>query len=176
MLTVGRPRCCTPRDRCCGPTIDLASAIVGVSVVVMIVIVMVIISIAIVIAIVSIVSAVPLGSGAGGRAAAVLQPEGSVVLALHYRHRHHGRIGADGRTAAVLYPEGSVLPACKAWSGALCPMPGRTRLRIMSGHRVSRRPAAQARDPLRARGRRLRHERCRSNAARTSLGASALII
>ena len=40
------------------------------------VIVMVIISIAIVIAIVSIVSAVLLGSGAGGRAAAVLQPDG----------------------------------------------------------------------------------------------------
>ena len=36
VLTVGRPRCCTPRDRCCGPTIDLASAIVGVSAVVMI--------------------------------------------------------------------------------------------------------------------------------------------
>ena len=96
-------------------TIDLASAIVGVSAVVMIVIVMVIMSIAVVIAIViaifSIVSAVPLGSGADGRAAPVLQPEGSVLLALHYRHRHHGRIGADGRTAAVLYPEGSVLRA-----------------------------------------------------------------
>ena len=72
MLTVGRPRCCSLRDPCCGPytiaiviifitTIDLASAIVGVSVVVMISIVMVIISIAIVIAIVSIVSVVPLG-------------------------------------------------------------------------------------------------------------------
>ena len=106
VLTVGRPQCCTPRDRCCGPyaiaiviifmtTIDLASAIVGVSVFVMIVIVMVINSIAvviaIVIAIVSIVSAVPLGSGAGGRAAAVLQPEGSVLLALRSCHRHHGR-------------------------------------------------------------------------------------
>ena len=102
MLTVGLPRCCTPRGRCCGPyaiaivitfitTIDLASAIVGASVFVHIVIVMVIISIAIVIAIVSIVSAVPLGSGADGRAAAVPQPEGSVLLALHDRHRHHGR-------------------------------------------------------------------------------------
>ena len=72
VLTVGRLRCCTPRDRCCGPytiaiviifilTSDLALAIVGPSVVVIIVIVMVIIIIAIVIAIVIIVSAVPLG-------------------------------------------------------------------------------------------------------------------
>ena len=28
-------------------------------------------------------------------------PMGSVVLALHDRHRHHGRIGVDGKTAAV---------------------------------------------------------------------------
>ena len=67
------------------------SAIVGVSVVVMIVIVMVIISIDIVIAIVIIVGAVPLGIGAGGRAAAELYREPSVVRALHDRHRHRRR-------------------------------------------------------------------------------------
>ena len=66
----GRPRSCTPRDRICGPYN---------------------IAIAIVIAIVIVASAVPRGVGADGRAAAVLYPEGSVLRALHYRHRHHGR-------------------------------------------------------------------------------------
>ena len=70
VLTAGRPRSCTPRDRFCGPYN---------------------IAIAIVIAIVIVASAVPRGVGADGRAAAVLYPEGSVLRALHYRHRHHGR-------------------------------------------------------------------------------------
>ena len=70
VLTAGRPRSCTPRDRFCGPYN---------------------IAIAIVIAIVIVASAVPRGVGADGRAAAVLYPEGSVLRALHYRHRHHGQ-------------------------------------------------------------------------------------
>ena len=66
-------------------------SVVAVIVMVVTVIVMVIITIGMVIAIVIIVSDVPQGIGADGRAAAVLYPEGSVLRALHYRHRHHGR-------------------------------------------------------------------------------------
>ena len=51
-------------------------SVVSIIVIVIIVIVMVIITIGMVIAIVIIVSAVPLGRGDRGRAAAVLQPEG----------------------------------------------------------------------------------------------------
>jgi len=61
---VGRPRSCTPRDRFCGPY-NIAIAII--------------------------VGAAPLGIGADGRAAAELYPEGSVLRALQYRHRHHRR-------------------------------------------------------------------------------------
>jgi len=64
---------------------------VSIIVIVITVIVMVIITIGMVIAIVIIVSAVPLGIGADGRAAAVLYPASSVLWALRYRHRHHGR-------------------------------------------------------------------------------------
>ena len=67
------------------------SSVVAVIVMVVTVIVMVIITIGMVIAIVIVASAVPRGVGADGRAAAVLYPEGSVLRALHYRHRHHGR-------------------------------------------------------------------------------------
>ena len=66
-------------------------SVVDVIVIVVTVIVMVIITIGMVIAIVIVASAVPRGVGADGRAAAVLYPEGSVLRALHYRHRHHGR-------------------------------------------------------------------------------------
>ena len=67
------------------------SSVVAVIVIVVTVIVMVIITIGMVIAIVIVASAVPRGVGADGRAAAVLYPEGSVLRALHYRQRHHGR-------------------------------------------------------------------------------------
>ena len=66
-------------------------SVVSIIVIVITVIVMVIIAIGMVISIVIIVSAVPQGIGADGRAAAVLRTEGSVLLALHYRHSHHGR-------------------------------------------------------------------------------------
>ena len=99
MLTVGRPRCCSLRDPCCGPYT---------------------------IAIVIMVSAVPRGVGADGRAAAVLYPEGSVLTAgrprsCTPRDRFCGPyniaiaiivgdvplgIGAGGRAAAELYPSG----------------------------------------------------------------------
>ena len=57
-------------------------SVVDVIVIVVTVIVMVIITIGMVIAIVIIVSAVPLGIGADGRAAAVLYPASSVLWAL----------------------------------------------------------------------------------------------
>ena len=83
-------------DGCCGKRCVRQQIVIGISVVFIIVIVitvtvMVIITIAMVIAIVIIVSDAPLGIGADGRAAAVLYPEGSVLRALHDRHRHHGR-------------------------------------------------------------------------------------
>ena len=67
--------------------INVVSSIV----IVITVIVMVIITIGMAIAIVIIVSAVPQGIGVDGRAAAVLYPARSVLWALRYRHRHHGR-------------------------------------------------------------------------------------
>ena len=66
-------------------------SVVAVIVIVVTVIVMVIITIGMVIAIVIVASAVPRGVGADGRAAAVLYPAGSVLRALHDRHRHHGQ-------------------------------------------------------------------------------------
>ena len=66
-------------------------SVVSIIVIVITVIVMVIITIGMAIAIVISVSAVPQGIGADGRAAAVLYPASSVLWALRYRHRHHGR-------------------------------------------------------------------------------------